>query len=140
NAKSFRGSTTSVDPARSKKYGLGSTTAREMAGLLEEIQTGERLRPPIKQAVLGHLLKNEDQDKVGRYLAQGSVAHKDGSVSNARTDAGILYTPSGPVVVCVLTNDNDDQRWVQDNAGNVICAKVGKEVFDYFKAATPASR
>jgi beta-lactamase class A len=139
NAKSFRGSTTSVDPARSKKYGLGSTTAREMAGLFEEIQMGERLRPPLKQVVLGHLLKNDDKDKFGRYLARGSVAHKDGSVSDARTDAGIIYTPSGPVAVCVMTNDNTDQRWEQDNAGNVICARVGKEVYDYFTTSRKAA-
>src|SRR5205807_1756624 len=55
NAKVFRGSTTSVDPARSKRFGLGSTTAREMAGLFEEIAAGDRLRPALKQAVLGHL-------------------------------------------------------------------------------------
>src|SRR5947199_6099996 len=37
NAKSFRGSTTSVDPERTKKYGLGSTTAREMVGVFDQI-------------------------------------------------------------------------------------------------------
>src|SRR4051812_27719925 len=34
NAKVFLGSKTSVDPARTKKYGLGSTTARDMVSLL----------------------------------------------------------------------------------------------------------
>src|SRR5207244_6315442 len=33
NAKVFRGSTTSIDPERTKKFGLGSTTAREAAQL-----------------------------------------------------------------------------------------------------------
>jgi beta-lactamase class A len=139
NAKVFRGSTTSVDPARSKQYGLGSTTAREMAGLFEEIQVGERLRPPLKQAILGHLLKNDDRDKFGKTLAKGTVAHKDGSVTASRTDAGIIYTATGPVAVCVLTDDNADRRWEPDNAGNVLCARVGKEVFDYFAAPTKAA-
>jgi beta-lactamase class A len=141
NAKSFRGSTTSVDPPRTKKYGLGSTTAREMAALFEQIESSDRLRPPIKQAVLGHLKKNNDKDKFGRLLPAGTVvAHKDGSVNAARTDAGIIYTPSGPVVVCVLSNENTDQRWESDNAGNLLCARVAKEVYDHFKAAPPASR
>jgi beta-lactamase class A len=133
HAKVFRGATTSIDPERTKKYGLGSTTAREMAGLMEELQVGERCRPPLKQCILGHLRKNDDKDKFPRLLPTGTaVAHKDGAVSNARTDAGILYTPAGPVVVCVLTTDNEDRRWQSDNAGNLLCARVAKEVVDYF--------
>jgi beta-lactamase class A len=133
NAKVFRGSTTSVDPERSKKYGLGSTTAREMAGLMEELQVGERCRPPLKQCILGHLRKNDDKDKFPRLLPPGTaVAHKDGSLSDTRTDAGILYTPGGPVAVCVLTNGNEDHRWQSDNAGNLLCARVAKEVYDHF--------
>jgi beta-lactamase class A len=133
NAKVFRGSTTSVDPARTKKYGLGSTTAREMAGIMEEIQTGTRCRPAIKQCLLAHLRSNEDKDKFPRFLPPGTVvAHKDGSVSNARTDAGLIYTPNGIIAVCVLTDENRDQRWVQENAGNALCAKVAKEVYDQF--------
>jgi beta-lactamase class A len=133
NAKVFRGSTTSVDPARTKKYGLGSTTAREMASIFEEIQTGERCRPAIKQCLLTHLRSNEDKDKFPRLLPPGTiVAHKDGSVSNARTDAGLIYTPNGILVVCVLTDENRDQRWLSENAGNALCAKVAKEVYDHF--------
>jgi beta-lactamase class A len=133
NAKVFRGSTTSVDPERTKKYGLGSTTAREMTGLLEELLVSERVKPALKQCILGHLRSNEDADKFPRFLPSGVVViHKDGAVSDARTDAGVLYTPSGPIVLCVLSNDNADHRWERDNAGNVLCAKVAKEVYDHF--------
>jgi hypothetical protein len=41
------------------------------------------------------------------------------------------------VVLCVLTDDNQDKSWRADNAGNLLCAKVAKEVYDYF---TPASK
>jgi beta-lactamase class A len=133
NAKVFRGSTTSVDPARTKKYGLGSTTAREMVSLLETIQATDRFRPAIKQCLLAHLRSNEDKDKFPRLLPPGTVvAHKDGSVSDARTDAGLIHTPGGIVAVCVLTDANTDKTWRQDNAGNVLCARVAKEVYDHF--------
>ncbi|HVS35062.1 MAG TPA: serine hydrolase [Gemmataceae bacterium] len=138
NAKVFRGSTTSVDPARTKQFGLGSTTAREMVGLFEEIAVGDRLRPPLKQAILGHLKKNQDKDKFISLLPPDTVvAHKDGAVNNARTDAGLIYTPGGVVAVCVLTTGNEDQRWRPDNAGNVLCARVAKEVYDHFAAQAP---
>jgi beta-lactamase class A len=135
NAKVFRGSTTSVAPERAKRFGLGSTTAREMAGLFEELAAGDRLRPPLKQAALGHLKKNQDKDKFTRLLPPGTVvAHKDGAVNDARTDAGVIYTPGGAVAVCVLTDGNEDQRWQSDNAGNLLCARVAKEVYDHFAA------
>lgn len=133
NAKVFRGSTTSVDPERTRRYGLGSTTAREMVRLFEELQVGERVRPPVKQAILAHLKKNEDTFKFKRLLPPGvAVAHKDGSVNDARTDAGLLYTPGGVIALCVMTDNNKDRRWVSENAGNMLCARVAKEVYDYF--------
>ncbi len=133
NAKVFRGSTTSVDPARTKRYGLGSTTAREMVGLLEELQVSDRCRPLLKQAMLNHLAHNADKDKFKRFLPPGvRVAHKDGSTNDTRTDAGLIHTPAGIVAVCVLTTDNKDRSWRTENAGNVLCARVAKEVYDHF--------
>ncbi len=135
NAKVFRGSTTSVDPARTKKYGLGSTTAREMAGIMEELLVGSKIRPALKQAILHHLRTNEDKDKFPKFLpASAKLAHKDGSVTEARTDAGFFNTSSGPVVLCVLSNENEDRRWVSDNAGNMLCARVAREVFEHYRA------
>lgn len=135
HAKVFKGSTTSVFPERTKKYGLGSTTAREMVGILEKLNAGKLVSPEACQEMLDHLKKCEDKDKFPRFLPAGTVvAHKTGSVSDARTDAGIIYLKSGPVAVCVLTAENEDKSWRADNAGNVLCAKVAKEVFDHFNA------
>jgi beta-lactamase class A len=106
-----------------------------MVCLFEELQAGSRMRPALKQVILGHLKKNDDKDKFTRLLPPGTlVAHKDGAVNNARTDAGILYTPTGPVAVCVLTNENEDQRWRSDNAGNMLCARVAQAVYEHFTA------
>jgi D-alanyl-D-alanine carboxypeptidase (penicillin-binding protein 5/6)/beta-lactamase class A len=133
NHKSFRGDTSSVDPERTKKFGLGSTTAREMIALLENLENGKHFRPAVKQAILGHLKKCDDKDKFPRLLPEDLVvAHKTGSISTARTDAGIIYLPNGPVALCVLTAGNEDDRWKPDNAGNVLCAKVAKAVCDWF--------
>jgi len=133
NAKVFLGSKTSVDPERTRRYGLGSTTAREMVGLLEELQVSDRCRPLLKQTILNHLAHNADKDKFKRLLPSGvRVAHKDGSTNATRTDAGLIHTPAGIVAVCVLTTDNKDRSWRTENAGNVLCARVAKEVYDHF--------
>jgi beta-lactamase class A len=133
SAKVFRGSTTSVNPARTRKYGLGSTTAREMVTLLETLQQGTRVPPASKQVILGILRKCDDKQKFPRFLPDVEMAHKTGSVNRARTDAGIIYLPdNGAVALCVLTSGNEDQSWRADNAGNLLCAKVAREVYRHF--------
>ncbi len=133
HAKVFKGSTTSIDPERSKKYGLGSTTAREMLTLVEMLHQNKLVSEEASKAMLEHLKKCDDKDKFPRFLPTGvSVAHKTGSVSNARTDAGILYFKGGPVALCVLTNENEDKTFRQDNAGNRLCAEVAKIVVEHY--------
>jgi beta-lactamase class A len=133
HAKVFKGSTTSVFPDRTKEFGLGSTTAREMIGLLEKLHEGKLVGPTASKEMLEHMKRCDDKEKFRRFLpANVVVAHKTGSVSDARTSAGTIYTPSGPVALCVLTSKNEDKSWRPDNTGNLLCAKVAKEVYDYF--------
>ena len=132
NAKVFRADTR-IDQERGKKYGLGSTTAREMVQLLGQIEAGKVVTPEACKEMLGHLKACDDKEKMTRFLPPGTVvAHKTGSVNASKTDAGIIYTKSGPVALCVLTDGNEDQRWVTDNAAQVLIAKIGKEVCDHF--------
>ena len=133
NAKVYKGSTTSIDPERTKKFGLGSTTAREMVQLLERIEAGKVVSPEACKEMIAHLKSCDDREKMTRLLPAGTiVAHKTGSVNASKTDAGILYLKSGPVALCVLTDKNDDVRWTPDNAGQVLIAKVAKEVYEHF--------
>jgi beta-lactamase class A len=134
NAKVFKGSTTSIDPAATKKFGLGSTTARDMVGLLELIDAGKVASSEACKEMLGHLRACEDKEKMTRDLPAGTiVAHKTGSVNASKTDAGIIYLKGGtPVALCVLTDENKDQRWVTDNAAQVLIGKIAKEVYDHF--------
>lgn len=141
NAQVFRGSATSVDPERSKKYGLGSTTAREMVKLLEVLQQDKIVSPEACREMMAFLVACDDTEMFKRYLPPTvRLAHKTGAVSAARTEAGLMMLPSGPVAVCVLTNENADQRWVVDNAAQVLLANIAKAVHDHFAppAAPPA--
>jgi len=134
NAKVFKGSTTSVDPARTKQYGLGSTTAREMLTLLELLDKGELVSADASKAMIEHLKKCEDKDKFPRFLPKGvTVAHKTGSVNESRTDAGLLLFNGGPVALVVLTNQNADKSWTPDNAGNKLCADIARAVVQHYQ-------
>ena len=97
HAKVFKGSTTSAFPERTKEFGLGSTTAAEMVTLLEKLHGGELVSPEACREMIEHLKKCDDKQKSTRFLPDGMVvAHKTGSVSDVRTDAGILYLNPAP--------------------------------------------
>lgn len=139
NSKVYKGGATTVDPERSKQYGLGSTSAKEMTGILELLAGGKVVSPKACEEMLGILKKNQDNELCVRYLPSGTaVAHKTGAVSAARTDAGIVYLKGKPAYIfVVLTNDNDDKNWVIDNAAQLTLAKVGRAIYDHF-APKPA--
>jgi beta-lactamase class A len=129
---------TSIFPDRSKKFGLGSTTAADMIALCEKLHKKELISKEACEAMLEHLKACDDKDKFPRFLPPGvKVAFKTGSVDEIRTAAGILYTPAGPIALCVLTKDNEDKRYAPDNAGNRLCAQVARSVYDYFNPPKP---
>lgn len=132
NSKVYRGDT-SIFPDRSRRFGIGSTTAGEMVRLFKMLHRGELASKELTTEMTQHLLSCEDESKLSRFLPEGiEIAHKTGGIANCRTDAGIIYTQSGPVAVCVLTNKNEDQRWSDDNAANELCAEIGRAVVDRF--------
>jgi beta-lactamase class A len=135
HSKVFRRDT-SVFPARSKQFGLGSTTAHEMIGLCEAVYRHQLVSPDACKEMLAHMRACEDKDKLPRFLPpEAKIAFKTGSLDAAKTAAGIIEWPKGPVAVCVLTADNEDQRWVTENAGNRLCANIARAVYDHFDRA-----
>ncbi|HQU44892.1 MAG TPA: serine hydrolase, partial [Pirellulales bacterium] len=132
HSKVFRGGT-SIDPERSKRYGLGSTTAAEMVLLLGKLHRRELVSREASEAMLAHLKTCDDKHKFRRFLPDDALlAYKTGSLDAVRTAAGILYTPGGPVALCVLTAENEDRRWTRDNAGDLLCAEIAREVYAAF--------
>lgn len=136
HAKVFRRDT-SVFPDRSRQFGLGSTTALETIHLLEQLYRKQLASPSASHAMLKHLENCQDRTKFPRFLEPHiTIAHKTGSLSRVRTDAGIIFSPSGPLVICVLTSENKDQRWTEDNASEILCARVAAVAFTHFDQGT----
>jgi D-alanyl-D-alanine carboxypeptidase len=132
HAKVFRGDT-SLFPERSKQFGLGSTTANEMLQLLERLHAGQLASESSTQVMLEYLRACQAKNTIPKLLPPGTkVAHKTGSVSAVRTAAGIIDAPHGPLVVAVLTCENEDQRWTDENAGERLCARIAKTAYDHF--------
>lgn len=133
NAKVYRGSTTSIDPERTRRYGLGSTTARQMVKLLAKLDAGTVVSAEASREMLDLMRTCEDKEMFARLLPDGvTIAHKTGAVNAARTEAGIIPTKTGPVALCVLTDENEDRRWVLDNAAQDLMAAIARRVYDHF--------
>jgi beta-lactamase class A len=140
HAKVYRRDT-SVFPERSREFGLGSTTAAEMILLLEKLHGEELVTPAACREMIAHLKTCQDDKKFPKLLPPGTVlAFKTGSVDASRTAAGIMYTKSGPIALCVLTANNKDTRWSNDNAGDLLCARIAREVFDHFRSSPATGR
>jgi len=131
-------------PADQPKFGLGKTTPREMARVIERIGRCE-LAGPGEQAQPGDaaictvaikMLRNQFyRDTIPRYLegldsseTGSGIASKTGSLNAVRADVAIVAGKAGPMIVSIFTYDNTDHGWTVDNEGEVTIAKLAKEI------------
>jgi beta-lactamase class A len=131
-------------PADQKKFGLGKTTAQEMATLMERIvtcQLGVSAAPPMDtdRAICGvtlHMLRSQFyRDGVPRYLEpvdsseEGSaIANKTGALDAVRNDVDAIATKDGLLILSIFTWDNKDQSWTDDNEAYLTTAKIAKTI------------
>jgi len=133
-------------PEDQPKFGLGKTTAREMAGLMERIATcrlsldGGPALPgdgKICGAMLHMLRSQQDRNSLPRYIETldtsehgPAIGNKTGALNAVRNDVAIIATKTGPVVIAAFTQDNADQRWTGDNEAEETLGKLGKAIVD----------
>jgi beta-lactamase class A len=116
-----------------KPFGIGRTTAREMAGILESIQRcdlGDRklcdrmidiMEHQFWRNCIPHYLEDADTTEVASH-----VANKTGSLDHVRNDVGIVFTKDGPIVISAFTYENVDTSWTPENEGELLIARMAK--------------
>lgn len=140
-------------PADQKQFGLGKTTAREMASLMERFATcnlntpssdapGSTVKPTEQDQKLCnsamHMLRNQFyRNCIPRYIetedsteGESNIANKTGSLDEVRNDVGVVVAKNGPVVISVFTYGNQDKSWTSDNEAEVLIAKAAKVIMD----------
>jgi beta-lactamase class A len=138
HSKSFlRSSSVAMDS--SAKYGLGVTTPNEMARLFELLAKGQAVNPAADSAMLDILAHNTNFEKMERYVVGLDVPHKTGETDQVRTECS-LFPLQSRVVACVLTKENQDQRWLIDNEAQVLMAHMGEAIVNAWpRRVAPAS-
>ena len=136
HSKSFlRISSVAMDS--SVKYGLGVTTPNEMAHLFELMAKGKAVNPAADSAMLDILEHNTTDLMLQRYAGGARAAHKDGETDQVRAECTLWYLRNR-VVACVLTKENQDQRWIIDNEPQLTMANMGLAIINAFGGVPPA--
>ncbi|HUB18392.1 MAG TPA: serine hydrolase [Acidobacteriaceae bacterium] len=143
-------------PADQKEFGLGKTTAREMASIMERFVTCNLGPAPSNAATEPspastpipsdkdlcaaaiHMLKvQSDRDAIPRYLEKldttegdSAIANKTGAIDHARNDVGAVYTKHGVILISAFTHDNEDTSWTPDNPAELLIARMARMIVD----------
>jgi beta-lactamase class A len=116
-------------------------TPREMTRLLELIFTGLIPDRAAGDGALGILLQQQLNERLPRFLPPGvRVAHKTGTLSGVRNDAGILYArDDSHVAVTVFTRwddqavwDDPQARWRHTVAVDSAIGEIGRLAYEAF--------
>ena len=137
---------TDLMPPDQPKFGLGKTTARQTATIMERFATChlafDNAAPvpadgKICGAILGMLRNQQDRNSLPRYLetldtseAGSAIGNKTGALNQVRNDVALVSTKVGPVVIAAFTWENADQRWTGDNEAEQTLGKLAKAVVD----------
>lgn len=106
------------------------TTAEDMAGILEKIYRKTLVNKDISERCLKLLKLQRVNDRIPRYLpAELTIAHKTGLEKGVCHDAGLVFTPKGDFLICVLTK--------HENANSVpskeFIARISLCAYRYFE-------
>ena len=131
-------------PADQKKFGLGKTTAQEMATLMQRIvtcQLSDGASAPTEadraSAVSPSTCCARSSIATARRAIwrpvdtseEGSaIANKIGALNAVRNDIDAIATKNGLIILSIFTWDNKDQSWTDDNEAYLTTAKIAKVI------------
>ncbi len=119
-------------------YGWGVTTPREMAELLVLIRAGKAVSPAASEEMYRTLCKPYwDREAVSQIPPDIQAASKSGALNASRSEVVLVNAPSGDYVFCVITKNQEDQSWKEENEGYMLIRTVSRLLWKYFE---PESR
>lgn len=111
--------------AENKRFGIGSSSPREMVRLLEMLHRGQVVSAAASQEIIAILKRQQFKDGIGRRIeAQMPVASKSGSLDALRSDVGLVYRPKGLLAIAVTVDGLPQIDYSPDNPGNILIADL----------------
>jgi beta-lactamase class A len=122
-------------PGREKdreQFGWGQTTPREIARLMEQIETGKVLSLGSSDRMLRILGRQYwDEVALSQIPPNVFVATKSGAVDDSRNEILYVNAPH-PYIFSIFTKNNTDQSWDYNNEAWVLTRKLSALLFKYY--------
>jgi beta-lactamase class A len=143
----FRDGHPDVFPELEKEFGLGMTTPREAARLMELIAQGKVVSRAVCDEMLAILRKQQDRAMIPRSLPferdRISVANKtgwdeeknadaSGFKGDVRSDTAYVEAPKARYVIAICARRVRDKSSGVDNAALVMGARLSRMVYESF--------
>ncbi len=144
----FRDGKADVLPEEEKEFGLGSTTPREAARLLELIAEGRIVSKKAGEAMIGLLTEQQDRAMIPRSLPfesakirvgnktgwdEEKVPDASGFRGDVRNDAAYVESPKARYVLAICARRIRDKSGSVDNEALRTGAELSRMVYDHFQ-------
>lgn len=134
-------------PADQKEFGLGKTTAEEMAKVMESIYRCDLGDRALCLEMITIMRSQQYRDMLPRYLQASDssedfspIADKIGALDDVRNDVALVYTKSGPMIISIFTYDNGDKSWTPENKAEILIGRMAKTIVDAWSPAGLATK
>lgn len=124
-------------PPDQKQFGLGKTTAKEMAQVVESVTKCELGDKSLCDKMIYIMRNQQYRAMIPRYLETvdtseelSGVADKIGALDEVRADVGAVFTRQGPIVISAFTYDNKDQSWTPENQAEILIGRMARMILD----------
>lgn len=124
-------------PADQKIFGLGKTTAEEMARVLASIYRCDLGDRELCLTMITIMRNQQYRDMLPRYLETGdaseelsAIADKIGALDDVRNEVALVYTKRGPIIISIFTYDNADQSWTPENKAEIMIGRMARVIVD----------
>jgi beta-lactamase class A len=115
-------------------YGWGQSTPHEMASLMEKIYHGQVINREVSNRMLRVLGRNYwDEEAISQIPPTVFVASKNGAVNESRSETLLVMAPHGPYIFSIMTKNQADQSWNEDNEGWELARKLSALLWSHFE-------
>ena len=113
-----------------KRFGLGRTTPRELATLLERMERGEVVSPAASKEMIELLKREQTKEGIFRGLWKFPTATKSGALDALRSNVGIIYHTRGRIALAVTCDDMPEPDWTPDNPALLLMSRLSEIIVE----------
>jgi beta-lactamase class A len=113
-----------------KRFGLGRTTPRELATLLEKMERGELVSQSASKEMIELLKREQTKEGIFRGLWKFPSATKSGALDALRSNVGIIYHTRGRIALAVTCDDMPEPDWTPDNPALLLMSRLSEIIVE----------